>query len=88
MFLPLLLLGFSSIKNQVIDKIYEGNPSTNYNYIIVHCDSSKNRATKVAGWIQDYVNDQKPENLKVSVLNEGITCWIEKPDPYSSFVVR
>lgn len=78
--------GYSNIKDQVIDKIYGTNPGTNY--IIVHCNSSKNRATKVAGWIQDYINDQKPENLEVSVLNEGITGWLEKPEPYSSFVIR
>lgn len=78
--------GYSNIKDQVIDKIYGTNPGTNY--IIVHCNSSKNRATKVAGWIQDYINDHKPENLEVSVLNEGITGWLEKPEPYSSFVVR
>ena len=78
--------GYSNIKDQVIDKIYAANP--NLNYIIVHCNSSKNRATKVAGWIQDYINDQNSENLKVAVLNEGITGWLERPEPYSTFVEK
>lgn len=78
--------GYSNIKGQVIDKIYAANP--NINYIIVHCNSSKNRATKVAGWIQDYINDQNSENLKVAVLNEGITGWLERPEPYSAFVEK
>ncbi|CUM47605.1 uncharacterized protein AC631_05176 [Debaryomyces fabryi] len=80
------IFGNTNIKGQVVDKMYEFNPSLNY--IIVHCNSSKNRATKVAGWIQDYINDQKPENLKVAVLNEGITGWLEKPEPYASFVEK
>lgn len=78
--------GYPEVKEKVIDRMYELNPLLEY--IIVHCNSSKRRATKVAGWIQDYIEENKITNLKVAILDGGITGWLELEEPYSTLVEK
>lgn len=78
--------GYKEVKKAVIDRMYQSNP--HLEYIIVHCNSSKNRATKVAGWIQDYIEENKITNLKVAILDGGITGWLELEEPFSDLVEK
>ncbi|GMM36960.1 hypothetical protein DASC09_042850 [Saccharomycopsis crataegensis] len=80
------LNGIDEVKKELIDPMKEFK--SNLQLTIVHCNSSKNRATKVAGWIQDYINENNIIDFKVSVLDHGINGWFKLSDPvYKSYIV-
>lgn len=78
--------GYSDIERVVLDKLLESNK--NLKLIVVHCNSSKKRASKVAGWIQDHINEKKVSDYAVTILDKGIVGWLELDEPFSSFVEK
>ncbi|KAG7195377.1 uncharacterized protein KQ657_003906 [Scheffersomyces spartinae] len=73
------------IREEAIDLVKEAKPTAET--IIVHCNSSKQRAVKVAGTIQDYLDQNNVPDLKVTVLKGGIAGWLPLDEPYKSFVI-
>lgn len=69
------LTGYGNIKSEIIDKLITSETSK-VKTIVVHCNSSKMRASKVAGWIQDYINETKAD-FSVTILQGGIVRWKE-----------
>lgn len=64
-----------------IEDIYNLFDNAGKKQIIVHCASSKNRATRVWGWLTDYANT-KPgsERLNISILKGGYNAFKEEPE--------
>lgn len=77
--------GPGKVKEAVLDPLLAKFPDTKQ--IIVHCNSSRQRASKIAGWLQDYFNEN-PSDLKVTILHEGIAGWLTAGEPYESLLVK
>lgn len=73
------------IKEEAIDIVKAARPSADT--IIIHCNSSRQRASKTAGTIQDFLDDNNVSDLKVTILQGGIAGWLPLDEPYKSFVV-
>lgn len=75
----------ANIKHEVIDKLIQENP--NLDLIVIHCNSSRKRASIVGAWIQDYLDSNPNEKYQVAILDGGIVGWLELPEPYKSFLI-
>lgn len=74
------------IKEEAIDRVKAVKSTADT--LIVHCNSSRQRAAKVAGTIQDYLDENNISDLKVTVLQGGIAGWLPLGEPYKSFVIH
>lgn len=71
--------GPDDVKEKVIDKILAVKPETKT--IAIHCNSSRQRAGYVGGWLDDYLK-KNHQNLNVEILNEGIVGWFAGGDKF------
>lgn len=56
--------------------------------IVVHCWSSKNRATKAAGWFHDEIEEKQLDDIEVFVLEGGIKGWVAGGEEYTDLMVE
>ncbi|KAK6460990.1 hypothetical protein DFJ63DRAFT_213338 [Scheffersomyces coipomensis] len=77
--------GYEHIKDTVLDVIINQKPEVKD--IAIHCNSSRKRAVKVAGWIQDHINENDIKDYKVTILDGGITGWVELDKPYQEVLI-
>jgi arsenical-resistance protein 2 len=77
------LTGYRNLKQEIVEPLLSENIALET--IVVHCNSSKTRAPKVAGWLEDYI-EENDSGLKVTVLDGGITQWLELGDPYTKYL--
>lgn len=76
--------GYEDVKTSVLDPLFAAYPQTKL--IVVHCNSSGRRASKIAGWLDDYLKENGGD-FKVTILHEGIKGWLAAGAPYDSMVV-
>lgn len=77
------LSGYKNIKTELIEPLLAEKVALET--IVVHCNSSKSRGPKVAGWIEDYI-EETDSALKVTVLDGGIDRWSELGVPYTEYL--
>lgn len=77
------LTGYKNLKQEVVNPLLSENVALET--IVVHCNSSKSRASKVGGWLEDYI-EENDSGLKVTVLDGGMTEWLESGDPYTKYL--
>lgn len=65
--------GPADVKAKIVDPVLEQKPETKT--IAIHCNSSAQRASYVAGWVDEYFN-KNHSDLKVEILHEGIVGWL------------
>ncbi|ODQ67346.1 Rhodanese-like protein [Nadsonia fulvescens var. elongata DSM 6958] len=69
-----------------ISKIVKLAESTKVNKVIFHCKLSRDRATRSAGWFQDYVKKHNIEDIQGVVLSGGILEWVSGGDDYTQLM--
>lgn len=77
--------GYQEIKEKVLVPIAKQFPKTRL--IVVHCNSSGRRASKVGGWLEDYSKEHNTD-VKVTILHEGIKGWLAAGAPFDSVVTK
>ncbi|KAK6204755.1 uncharacterized protein RJT21DRAFT_10938 [Scheffersomyces amazonensis] len=77
--------GYEHISDAVLNKITEHKPTVKH--IVVHCNRSRQRASKIAGWIQDHINENNVKNYEVTILDGGITGWVDLDEPYQEVLI-
>ncbi|KAK6456460.1 uncharacterized protein RJT20DRAFT_128366 [Scheffersomyces xylosifermentans] len=80
------IAGYDALGSTVIDQIKKENPDLKN--IVVHCNSSKKRAAKVAGWIQDYIEENDVKDYNVTILEGGIAGWVQLDEPYQKLLIK
>lgn len=76
--------GYEQVKPKILDVVFASYPKTKL--IIVHCNSSAKRASKIGGWLDDYLKENGGD-FKVTILDEGIKGWLAAGAPYDSLLV-
>ncbi|ABN67899.1 predicted protein, partial [Scheffersomyces stipitis CBS 6054] len=79
------IAGYDDLKARVIDVVTEQKPEVKN--IVIHCNSSRKRAVRVAGWIQDYINENDVKDYKVTILKGGIAGWFNLDEPYQKVLI-
>lgn len=79
------ICGYEEIKEKVLVPIAQQFPKTRL--IVVHCNSSGRRASKVGGWLEDYSREHNTA-VKVTILHEGIKGWLAAGAPFDSLVTK
>lgn len=76
--------GYEQLKSAVLDPIAKQRPEAKL--IVVHCNSSGRRASKVGGWLDDY--NKEHGGVQATILHEGIVGWLGAGEPFESHLVR
>ncbi|KAI5785143.1 Rhodanese-like domain-containing protein [Pyronema domesticum] len=74
---------FYHIREAVYDLVKAAGVKT----VISYCGSSNGRGPRVAGWLQDTINEKGDDSIKSVAMTGGIKGWAKAGEEYTSQMV-
>ncbi|KAF8246208.1 hypothetical protein K440DRAFT_651180 [Wilcoxina mikolae CBS 423.85] len=69
------------------EAVYDLIHAAGVEMVISYCGSSAGRGPRVAGWLQDIIDEKGDKNVKSVALEGGIKGWVKAGDEYRALVV-
>ncbi|PVH88204.1 Rhodanese-like protein [Cadophora sp. DSE1049] len=65
-----------------IPSLYEIFAAAGVRMVIWYCGSSKGRGSRAAGWFDDYIKDRGDKEMRIAILEGGVTGWAGAGEEY------